>query len=167
MEFLLTAPWPLRLAFIAAFLYGMTAVLTGLSFVIQHRCAAYRIFAVPLRPGQHRRELRNSVVFQALATLAFTAFLGSDLITWTDGWGPGMITFFACWYGFEVYYYLLHRLMHHRGFIRFHREHHESHVNTPLTAFSMSIPEGLGWLVGYTFVPLTMAQLGVGVSLAG
>lgn len=167
MDLLLTASWPLRLALVAALLFGMTAVFTGLAALLERLLAAYRIFAVPLRPGQRRRELRNCLVFQALAALALTGFLGAELVPWTDGWGPGLRTFFACWVGFEVYYYLLHRAMHLRGLIRFHREHHESHVNTPLTAFSMSIPEGLGWLVGYTFVPATMALLGLEVSLGG
>lgn len=167
MDLLLTAPWPLRLAMIAALLFALTAVVTTLAFVIERRLAARRIFAVPLRPGQYTRELRNTIVFQLLAALALTVFLGADLIVWTDGWARGLLTFLACWLGFEIYYYGLHRAMHTRGLIRFHREHHESHVDTPLTAFSMSIAEGLGWLVGYTFVPLTMALLGLEVSLTG
>lgn len=165
MELLLTAPWLLRLALLTAALLAMTAAFTGLAFALERRLAARRIFAIPLRPGQRARELRNTIVFQLLAALALTAYL--DLIPWTEGWGPGLWTFLACWFGFEVYYYGLHRAMHTRGLIRFHREHHESHVNTPLTAFSMSVVEGLGWLVGYTFVPVLLALLDLEVGLNG
>lgn len=101
-----------------------------------------------------------------MAAIAFTVLTGADL-GWTSGWLAGLLTFFGCFYGFEVYYYLLHRAMHTRALIRFHREHHESHVTTPLTAFSMSFVEGLGWIGGYVSGPLLLALLGAPVSLPG
>jgi lathosterol oxidase len=163
---LLTSPWPVRLTVIASFLFALLALTTAVAYAIQRACAGYRIFAIPLRPNQERRELRNAVVFNTMAALAFTALTGADL-GWTTGWLAALITFITCFFGFEIYYYLLHRAMHTRALIRIHREHHESHVNTPLTAFSMSIPEGLGWIVGYASGPLLLALLGAPVSLLG
>ena len=54
-----------------------------------------------------------------------------------------------------------------RSLSRFHREHPLSHVNTPLTAFSTSVPECLGWIVGYALVPLLLTALAVPVHPLG
>ncbi len=166
MSFLL-ASWPLRLVCVAGFLFTLLAAFTALGYAVQRALAGRRIFAVPLRRGQERRELRNAIVFNIVAALAFTALLTPGLVPWSAGWRAGLVTFLAGWVGFEVYYYALHRAMHTRALIRFHREHHESHVNTPMTAFSMSLAEGLGWIVGYVAPPLLLALLGAPVSVAG
>ena len=167
MELLVSSGWMFRLALFLMLLNAMTAVFVGLGLLLDRRLASRRIFAIALQPGQCSRELRNTLMFQFTAALAFTGFTGADLMRWTSGWTAGLITFFACWLGFEIYYYALHRAMHLRSLFRLHREHHESKINTPLTAFSMSTPESLVWIVGYVFVPLTMNLLGLEVSLAG
>ena len=76
------------------------------------------------------------------------------------------LTFFVCWAGFEVYYWGLHRAMHLRPLYRFHRYHHESRVTSPLTGYSMSTVESLGWLVGLIGVPLLLSAV-TPISLAG
>jgi lathosterol oxidase len=168
MADLIALPWPVRLLAVAALLYGTAALLTVLGFALERRFAARRIFALPLAPGQHARELRNAVVFLALVAVAATAWLGAGTVDWTGhGWTAGLATFFACWFGFDVYYYLLHRAMHTRPLIRFHREHHRSHVTTPLTAFSTSVPECLGWIVGWTLAPTLLTAFGVAVHPVG
>lgn len=168
MDTLLNLPWPLRLIALAAIIYGTAASLTVLGFWVERRLAARRIFALPLAPGQVRRELANAVVFLGLLSIAAAAFLGAGWVDWSGaGWGPGLLTFFACWYAFDVYYYALHRAMHTRALITIHREHHRSHVTTPLTAFSTSAPECLGWIVGYALVPLIFTGLGLAVHPVG
>lgn len=164
MDTLLELAWPSRLLVLAAILHGVAATCVALAFVVERRLAARRIFAVPLPAGQHRRELLNGLVFLALLSIAACAYLGSGLVDWSgNGWASALVTFFACWFGFDAYYYALHRAMHTRHLIRFHREHHLSHVTTPLTAFSMSTPECLGWIVGYAYVPLLLTALGLAV----
>lgn len=167
MDILISSGWTQRLAILLASLIVVTATLVSLGFAIERGLSHRQIFAITLRPGQRARELRNTVMFQLTAAFAFTGFIGADLMRWASGWTAGLTTFFACWLGFEIYYYALHRAMHTRGLFQLHREHHESHVNTPLTAFSMSFPESLGWIFGYILVPLLMALLGFNVSLAG
>ena len=167
MDILISSGWTQRLAILLASLIVVTATLASLGFAIERGLSHRQIFAITLRPGQRARELRNTVMFQLTAAFAFTGFIGADLMRWASGWTAGLTTFFACWLGFEIYYYALHRAMHTRGLFQLHREHHVSHVNTPLTAFSMSFPESLGWIFGYILVPLLMALLGFNVSLAG
>ncbi|MDC0666510.1 sterol desaturase family protein [Nannocystis radixulma] len=168
MDSLIALTWPVRLLVVATFVFTSVAVFTALAFALQRRLAHRRIFAVPLPPGQHRRELNNALVFLALLSLAATSWLGAGWVDWSGaGWASGLATFFLCWFGFDVYYYLLHRAMHTRGLIRFHREHHLSHVTTPLSAFSTSVPECLGWLVGYALVPLVMTAVGLPVHATG
>jgi lathosterol oxidase len=124
-----------------------------------------RIFALPLAPGQLRRELLGNGRFIAMATLAFTALL--SFVAHAPGTVTSfVVTFLWCWLGFEVYYWLLHRAMHtSRGF-RFHRYHHDSRVTSPLTGYSMSTVESLGWLVGLTGVPLLLGLV-MPVSIEG
>ena len=167
MELLIPSDWAPRLALIFVLLNAVTAVFVGVGFALERILSHRQIFAIALRPGQRPRELRNTLMFQLTAALAFTAFMGTDLMRWTSGWTAGLTTFFACWLGFEVFYYTVHRAMHLPGLFRFHREHHESRVNTPFTAFSMSIPESLVWIAGYLYVPLALKLLGLEVSLAG
>lgn len=168
MATLIALSWPLRLAAIATVLFGTVALITAFAFACERRLAHRRIFALPIPAGQHRRELSNSLVFLTLMAIAATVFLGADLVDWSGhGWAAALVTFFASWFGFDVYYYALHRAMHTRPLIRLHREHHLSHVTTPLTAFSTSVPECLGWLVGYALVPLLLTALGVPVHPLG
>jgi sterol desaturase/sphingolipid hydroxylase (fatty acid hydroxylase superfamily) len=168
MDSLLALSWPVRLVVLAAAIFGSVALLTALGFFVQRRLAHRKIFAVALTPGQHRRELGNALVFLSLLSLAATAYLGAGWVDWSaEGWAAGLCTFFLCWFGFDAYYYLLHRAMHTRALLRFHREHHRSRVTTPLTAFSTSVPECLGWLVGYAVVPLAMTAAGLRVHATG
>ncbi len=168
METLLALSWPVRLAALAILCFGMAAALTALGFVFERLFGGRRIFAMALPPGQYTRELRNGLMFLSLLTIAGTFYLGAGWVDWSGrGSVSGLVTFALCWLGFEVYYYLLHRAMHTRTLIRVHREHHRSHINTPLTAFSTSIPECLGWIVGYAFVPLVMTGLGLPVHPSG
>lgn len=168
METLLALSWPVRLVALAALFFGMAAAFTGLGFAIERLFGQRRIFAIALPRGQYLRELRNGLVFLTLLTIAATLYVGAGWVDWSgSGVGSGLVTFGLCWFGFEAYYYLLHRAMHTRALIRVHREHHLSHINTPLTAFSTSVPECLGWIVGYTFVPLLMTGLALPVHPLG
>lgn len=168
MQALVDLAWPVRLVALAAIFYGTAAALTLVGFAVEARLKRSRIFALPLAPGQRRRELGNAVVFLGLLTLAAGLLLGAGIVDWSGGgWGAGLGTFFACWFAFDVYYYAMHRALHTRALIRLHREHHLSHVTTPLTAFSTSVPECLGWIVGYALVPLTFTALGLAVHPIG
>ena len=113
-----------------------------------------------LADGQYRFELAGNVVFLAVATFTFTATLASGITRLgTESLARGVATFGAQLVSFQVYYYVLHRAMHHRRLLRFHKWHHRSHVTTPLTGQSMSFVESCAWMVGYAAIPVAMSHV--------
>ncbi len=64
---------------------------------------------------------------------------------------------------YECYSYFIHRLLHHRWFIRVHRIHHQSVRVTPWTAYSVHPIEGL--FIGIS-APLFMLMLPLSLGLA-
>lgn len=150
-----TASLPMLFAIVLAFFVGLTLLNVPFGFALERLLPRRRIFDVPLAPGQLRFELLGNLVFLAVVVPTFTLVLGSGVVRL----GPTSLardgaTFVAMFFGFQLYYYWLHRVMHLRSLVRFHRWHHRSHVTTPLTGQSMSFVEALGWMVGYAGLPL-------------
>ncbi len=138
-----------------AFFAGMTVVSVAMGFAVERALAGSRkIFDLPLFEGQYRFELLGNAVFVVIATVTVTLALRAGVVRF----GPsstlrGALTFYAMLLGFQVYYWFLHRAMHHRAIVRVHRWHHRSQVTTPLTGQSMSAFEALGWMGGYVGLP--------------
>ena len=106
-------------------------------------------------------------MFLAITCATFTAALASGVTRFgSDSLAHSLITFAAIALGFQVYYYALHRVMHRRSLVRFHRWHHVSRVTTPLSGQSMSAVEALFWMVGYVGLPVAFSRL-VPISAAG
>jgi sterol desaturase/sphingolipid hydroxylase (fatty acid hydroxylase superfamily) len=149
-----------------AILGGLIAVSTGVGFALEARLGPERrIFDLPLADGQLRWELVGTLRFFVMGAFAFACLL------WVVPFAEESVTsfattFFVCWVGFEIYYWCLHRAMHFRPFYRFHRLHHDSRVTSPLTGYSMSTVESLGWLVGLIGVPLLLGMV-TPISLLG
>jgi sterol desaturase/sphingolipid hydroxylase (fatty acid hydroxylase superfamily) len=144
----------------------LIALAVGIGFALERWLASSRrIFNLPRAEGQLRWELLGNLRFVAMAAFAF-----AGVLWWVpraeESLASGVVTIVFCWLGFEVYYWGLHRLMHVRRFYRFHRYHHESRVTSPLTGYSMSGVESLGWLVGLAGAPLLLS-LATPVSLVG
>src|SRR4051812_2408952 len=96
-----------------AFFVSCTLLSTAVGFAMERLLAHRRVFAIPLFPGQYRFELRGNLVFLTIVTAAFTAALGTGIVRF----GPSSflrntLTFLALVLGFQVYYWMLHRLMH-------------------------------------------------------
>jgi Delta7-sterol 5-desaturase len=139
---------------------GVTLVSVGLGFGLERALPARRIWALPLDPGQLRHELLGNLVFIAIAVLTFTAVIASGAVRFgPESLWRGTLTFAALALGFQVFYYGLHRAMHRRSLVRFHRWHHASRVTTPLSGQSMSWVEALGWMLGYAGLPLMFSLL--------
>ncbi len=138
---------------------GLTALTAAIGFQLERRLGgSRRIFDLPLAEGQLRWEMLSNLRFVAMAAVAFAALLW--LVPHADTTMTSFgVTFFVCWFGFEVYFWSLHRLMHTASGMRYHRLHHDSRVTTPLTGYSMSVVESLGWLVGLTGIPLLLGML--------
>lgn len=139
---------------------GLTVVATAVGFALESALGeTRRIFELPRRKGQLVWELAGTARFVVFAAFAFAGLLAVAPLRPDAAESIGSIaaTFFFCWFGFEVYYWGLHRLMHWPAFYRFHRYHHESRVTSPLTGYSMSTVEALGWLFGLVGVPLLLS----------
>jgi lathosterol oxidase len=140
-----------------AFTLGSTALFVTLGFVIE-RIVKVRIFDVPLRPGQYRREFSSTLRFAvfygfALALLIEHGFLPLEPFAWSSFF----ITFSTSYVIFEAYYWCIHRAMHTRALLGIHAHHHLSRVNTPLTSYSMTSTEALLWLFGMLGIPALLA----------
>jgi len=149
-----------------AILGGLIAVSTAVGFALEALLGAERrIFDLPLAEGQLRWELIGTLRFFVMGTIAFAGLLWAVPFAKESAFSIAT-TFFVCWAAFEIYYWCLHRAMHFRPLYRFHRMHHDSRVTTPLTGYSMSSVEALGWLVGLIGVPLLLS-LFTPISLVG
>lgn len=151
----------------AGFFAGISCASIALGFALERALPSKRIWALPLDPGQLRHELIGNTLFLVVATSsAAAAIAGGWAQLGPESWLRGTSTFVALVLGFQAYYYALHRLMHRRAFVRFHRWHHVSRVTTPLSGQSMSPVEALGWMVGYVGLPIAFSWL-VPISFTG
>lgn len=146
--------------------FGLIVLCVAAGFALENWLgSSRRIFDLPRAEGQLRWELIGNMRFIVMAAFSFAGLLWVVPLAEESVLGVGL-TFFFCWFGFEVYYWGLHRLMHTKPFYRFHRYHHDSRVTSPLTGYSMSTVESLGWLVGLIGVPLLMSLVAP-ISLIG
>nr|MBK7070640.1 sterol desaturase family protein [Deltaproteobacteria bacterium] len=134
---------------------GLTVVSAALGFALERALPRRRVFDLPLFPGQLRFELLGNAVFLAVATVTVTLALRLGVVRFGYGGAlAGALTFGVMVPGFQVFYWLLHRAMHHRALVRIHRWHHRSQVTTPLTGQSMSVFEALGWMLRLRRAPV-------------
>lgn len=163
--FFARASWLELILVITGFFSLSTLLFCGLGFLLER--LPKRIWALPLDAGQLRHELIGNLVFVGVTSACFVLALGSGALgRIASGALAGWTTFMALMFGFQIYYYGLHRLLHSTKLLRFHRWHHVSRVTTPLSAQSMSAVETLGWAVGYLGIPLALSHL-LPVSLEG
>lgn len=154
-----TASWPALFGWVALSFVGVTILAVGQGFLVERALPKRRVFDVPLFDGQYRFELVGNLVFASVAIVAITAALGFGWIRFAEGTWRGVATFFALLFGFQIFYYGLHRAMHKKALIRFHRWHHRSQVTTPLTGQSMSFVEACGWMLGYVGLPVLFSRI--------
>ncbi len=151
---------PSLAAIVLAFFGGLSVASSVLGFVLERCFPSRKIFAVALAKGQYRFELVGNAVFIAVSAVTFTVTLASGVVRLgPESLARAAATFGALLVGFQVYYYFLHRAMHHRWLVRFHRWHHRSHVTTPLSGQSMSFVESCAWMVGYAGIPIAMSYV--------
>lgn len=114
-----------------------------------------RIYDVPLRAGQLTREILGNVFFLPIFAAGMTLVFASGRVE-TAPVTPGAfaITFFGALVSFDLYYYALHAALHTRVGAPIHDWHHQSRVNTPWTALSLSPVESAGWVLGLSIWPL-------------
>jgi len=148
---------------------AMIAIAAGAGFALEAALGSTRrIWDLPREEGQLRWEFLANLRFIVMAGIAFAGLLWTVPVALAaeDTTGRAILTFFVCWSVFEIYYWGMHRLMHYPRFYRFHRFHHDSRVTSPLTGYSMSTVESIGWLIGLTGAPFLLG-LFTPISLTG
>jgi lathosterol oxidase len=149
---------PVLAGYVAAFFVLLTIGNVLLGFAAERAMPKRKIFDVPLAKGQLGFELVGNVVFLAVTIVSFTAALASGAVRFgEDTWLRSAGTFFALMFGFQIFYYFLHRAMHARPLRWMHEWHHRSQVTTALSAQSMSVYEALAWMLGYVGLPIAMS----------
>jgi Delta7-sterol 5-desaturase len=132
---------------------GVTSALTLLGLAIgfaMERLAIARgmkIYAVALRPQQLRHEALGTALFHLVFVPFGGAVLALGWVHFSSGLAAQLLSFAVPWWGFQLFYYWVHRLMHVRKLRWIHRWHHRSQVTTPLTGLSMHPVEALLWCV--------------------
>lgn len=142
-----------------AFFAGLTLVGLAAGFAAERALPGRRVVALPKAPGQVRREIVGNGVFLGVTTVTFTLALARGWATFGEGWARGLATFTALFFGFQVFYYALHRAMHAPGLLPIHRWHHASQVTSALSAQSMSPVEALLWMLGYVGLPVLLSRV--------
>lgn len=143
---------------------GVCVGLTALGLVAGYGAERFwwkrgrKVFEVPLKRGQVRKEIVGTLLFHVLFVPVAALALSSGWLRFTSGWAAELTSVVVPWYGFQLYYYGLHRAMHSRALFWMHRWHHESLVTTPMTGFSMHPAEGLGWVLGMLGPALALAR---------
>lgn len=159
-EILLRAGLLELVLYVAAFFVGLTLLALGQGFAMERALGSKRrVFDVPLAKGQYRFEAIGNLVFLFVTITTVTTVLSLGWFRFEGGTARGVATFFGCMVGFQVFYYWLHRVMHHKALLRFHRWHHRSQVTTPLSGQSVSPVEAVGWMFGYVGLPLVVSWL--------
>ncbi len=147
----------------AALCLALTAIGLAAGYAAEHFWwkRGRKIFDVPLKRNQLRREVLGTALFHVAFVPVFALVLFLGWIHPSRGWIPEIAGFFVPWYAFQVFYYFLHRAMHTRALFFIHRWHHESLVTTPMTGFSMHPAEAAGWIIGMLGPAIALSSLGL------
>lgn len=143
-----------------AFFAGLTVLSVAAGFAAERALPGRRIFTLRPAPGQVRRELVGNAIFVLVTTATFTVALSQGWVHLIEGsWLRGLGSFVALFFGFQIFYYALHRAMHTPLLLPIHRWHHVSQVTSALSAQSVSPGEALLWMVGYVGLPVLLSRI--------
>jgi len=110
------------------------------------RLCRKKIYNIPYKEGQIRREVLNSVhtpihAIMLAGCLYFGFFTNQSTFSF-------FVSFLGTFVWAEIWHYTSHRLLHLRKLHWIHREHHKSRVNSPFSAISFSFSEKLVFNLG-------------------
>jgi Delta7-sterol 5-desaturase len=132
-----------------AFVAVLGHVMAGFWYLLsqfQSRLCQRKIYDLPFRKDQIKRELRNSIHAPMHAVILGAFYLLGFFH------GNGVVSFFASFaltlLWAEIWHYVSHRAFHLRALHWIHVEHHRSHINSPFTAISFSFTEKLVFDLG-------------------
>ncbi len=104
------------------------------------------------RAGAEIRESLRSIAVTSLCLALAIAMTRHGLTLWSPmkGWAGVLFGAALLIVGYDLYYYLAHRLLHTKRFVKFHRWHHQSRAPTVWSTDSQSPVETLmiqSWMV--------------------
>lgn len=147
-------------AVVTAFFVSLTVVGVAVGFLLERVMPNRRIWSDPLWDGQLRHELIGNLVFLAVTIATMSALLHSGVVRFgPESTGRALATFGALYFGFQVFFFGLHWILHLPALVPVHRWHHKSRVTTALSAQSMSFGESIGWMGGYALLPLLFSYI--------
>lgn len=129
-----------------------------------------RVYLIPLKDGQLRRELRSLLRTVLLDAIVLTAMVKSNLAFVNESNVLSTVVFSFFWV--ELWFYFAHRALHTRLLYPIHKLHHMSMVTSSLTSMTFSIAERLVFVVGFatglwlfSFIhPISMVGAGIYVA---
>jgi lathosterol oxidase len=136
-------------AVVVSVLVKLTAVGLGWGLTRTRLAERWRVYRRALAPGQLRREAWAAVgvvICDALLVGLFRYFAGPRMAPFSVP--VALLSYAWMFVGFEVWFYVTHRLLHTRALYRFHAQHHVAQVTEPLTSLSFSVVERLVLMVG-------------------
>ncbi len=155
----LSTSLPLLLLWTAAFFLGLTLVGLAIGSALE-RWVHRRVWSLPIPATQLAHELRGNLTFVAACVVTLSLALHFQ---WARCGAESLsrfaLTFVALFFGFQAFYYALHRALHTHALVRFHRHHHESRVTSPMSGQSTSLVEALGWMIGYVALPIALSYV--------
>jgi lathosterol oxidase len=157
----------LCMALVVSGLVKATALGLGWTLARTRLAERWRVYRRSLAPGQLRSEAwaaAGVVLLDALLVGLFRYHAGPRMVPFSVP--VALLTFAWMFVGFEVWFYVSHRLLHTRALYRFHAQHHVAQVTDPLTSLSFSLVERLVLLVGGLGTVLVAMEV-MPVTLAG
>jgi sterol desaturase/sphingolipid hydroxylase (fatty acid hydroxylase superfamily) len=131
-------------AVVVSGLVKLTAVGLGWGLARTRLAERWRVYRRALAPGQLRSEAwaaAGVVLMDALLIGLFRYFAGPRMVPFSVP--VALLSYAWMFVGFEVWFYVTHRLLHTRALYRFHAQHHVAQVTDPLTSLSFSLVERL------------------------
>lgn len=157
----------LVMALLVSGLVKLSAVGLGWGLSRTRWAERWRVYRRELAPGQLRREALAAagvIACDALLVWMFRYFHGPRLAPFSVQ--VALLTYAWMYVGFEVWFYVTHRLLHTPLLYRFHAQHHVAQVTNPLTSLSFSLVERLV-LMGGSIGMLLLAMEIMPVTNAG
>lgn len=121
---------------------GMTIAIG--CFIVRRLTIGYerRVYKIPYAPGQLKNELWTVLKIVPFYSVLIASTYYFGFIHYSSGSMPMLLlTFVLIFIWNEIWFYGLHRLLHHRRFIFIHAVHHRSKVTSPITISCFSILE--------------------------
>ncbi len=146
---------------VVGYYFLRTVIFAGLAskFLESSKLAKLKkVYQIPIERAQIMTELGSNVVILLFDALIAALLLYFDLFrSSSDEAFAFFSTFLLMFVWLEIWFYISHRLLHHRALYFIHAQHHQAKVTGPLTALSFSLFERVILMLGATALPALLS----------